>query len=36
MYLFKDLRRQATDSINIINVVPVTLFLTLNSYEHLL
>ena len=29
-------RRQTTDIINIINVVPVSLFLTLNSYQHLL
>ena len=36
MYLFKVLRRQTTDIINIINVVPVSLFLTLNSYQHLL
>ena len=30
------LRRQTTGNINIINVVPVSLFLTLNSYQHLL
>ena len=32
MYLFKALRRQTIDIINIINVVAVSLFLTLNSY----
>ena len=36
MYLFKALRRQTIDIIKIINVVPVSLFLTLNSYQHLL
>ena len=34
MYLFKVLKRQATDIINIINV-PVFLLLTFNSYQHL-
>ena len=32
MYLFKVLRRQAIDIINIINAVPVPILLTLNSY----
>ena len=31
MYLFKVLRRQTIDIINIINVVPVSVLLTLNS-----
>ena len=31
MYLFKVLRRQTIDIINIINVVPVSILLTLNS-----
>ena len=35
IYLFKVLRRQATDIINIINV-PVSLLLTFNSYQNLL
>ena len=30
------LRRQTAGNINIINVVPVSLFLTLDSYQHLL
>ena len=36
MYLFRVLRRQTTHIINIINVEPVSLLLTLNIYEHLL
>ena len=36
MYFLKVLRRQPTDIINIITVVPVSLFLTLNSYQRLL
>ena len=36
MYLFQVLRRQIEDIINIINVVPVSLFLVSNSYQHLL
>ena len=36
MYLFKVLRRQTTGTINIINIVPVFLFLNLYSYQHLL
>ena len=36
MYLFKVLRKQTIDIINIVNVDPVSLFLTLNSYQHLL
>ena len=31
MYLFKVLRRQTIDIINIINVAPVSILLTLNS-----
>ena len=34
--LFNVLRRLAIDTINIINVVPMSLILILNSYQHLL
>ena len=34
MYLFKVLRTQKIDIINVVNVLPVSLFLTLNSYQY--